>query len=223
MIESSINTENKILKINIEDSWSAYDFIDLLTSLNILFQTFTELDSYEEFGKIRPGKTFFEGLLKDGNFGSSINNLQAFDNQLFMQLNFPSIMENSRLILDLSQDYSKDLLMQERSKLLSFEIVKIQFASPGFIDLLGLGKIVNEIFTLIKYYIPNKEAKLRNQLIEQDIIAKKIQNLESIGVPKNQLIKLLSIRDNAILNLKNLKLSGKLKSIELRKPDTPGN
>jgi len=67
---------------------------------------------------------------------------------------------------------------------------------------------------LFKYYFPSEETKLKNDLLKQDIITKKIENLKSIGVPEKDLRKILDVRNSSILNLKNLKLSNKITKIE---------
>ena len=80
----------------------------------------------------------------------------------------------------------------------------------------GLGKIVEQLFDILKYYFPNKEIKLRNELLEQEIISLKVENLKSLGVSDEELQKIFDLRNNAILNIKDLKLSNKITNIEIK-------
>lgn len=60
------------------------------------------------------------------------------------------------------------------------EIRRIQYSSPGFIDLKGLGEAVKQVRLLIERLISfnetRREARLKNDSREQDVQAKMIEN-----------------------------------------------
>ncbi len=60
------------------------------------------------------------------------------------------------------------------------EIRRIKYGSPGYIDLSGLGEAVNQIGELLKSLIAlnemRREARLKNDGLEQDVHAKIIEN-----------------------------------------------
>lgn len=205
-----VNVENKILRINIDEKWSSTDFSKMFDSLTLLYQLFIELDSIDyldsQLFKARPNSTISENIINlTGN--------------LYKKLNSPDTFENAKLyrgeyFMDLFLTQSK--IYQTQSKAHDLQIKEIKYASPGFSDVVGLGKIIENMVDLIKHYIPNKTQKLENEKTELDIIEKKIRMLNSIGYSEKEIRKFLDIRNNTISNLKQLRMLDKIISLELR-------
>ena len=96
------------------------------------------------------------------------------------------------------------------------KIKQISYASPGFSDVVGLGKIIENMMDLIKHYVPNKNQKLINEKLELDIIEKKIEILKSIGYPEKEIQKFIDIKNNSMSNIIQLRLLEKVINYELK-------
>lgn len=207
---TQINVENKILRINLDEKWSSTDFSKMFDSLTLLYQLFIELDSIDyldsQLFKARPNSTISENII-------NMNGI------LYKKLNSPDTFENAKIYRG---EYFMDLFLaksqinETQSKVYDLQIKQIKYASPGFSDVVGLGKIIENMVELIKYYIPNKNQKLENEKTELDIIEKKIRMLNSIGYSEKEIRKFLDIRNNTISNLKQLSKLDKVISFELR-------
>lgn len=222
MNKTNTLTKNKALRVSIDNNWSSSDFVNLFNSLNFLYKIFIELefldDSIEmfiEYKKENNDITFGDYFLS-GVVQRALHDIHIVDGNIYKKLNYSSVSNNSKLVTDRQQEFTKTLLNEDRIDHMVFKVSKIKYASPGYADLVGIGKIVEEIFNLFKYYFPNKEGRLNQVKLEQDIISKKIENLKSLGVKDKELQKLFDVRNNSILNIKNLKLSDKITKIEIR-------
>ena len=63
-------------------------------------------------------------------------------------------------------------------------VVKIQFGSPGFVDLAGVGRVVGEVrkflLGIIDRFIGKEDREIARASATQDVIAKKIKNADSL-------------------------------------------
>ncbi len=197
------NIENKILRINLDGKWSSSDFSKMFDSLTLLYQLFVELESIDyldsQLYKAQPKSYISENIIN-------------LNGKLFKKLKFEDTFENAKAFDKLTGFY----LSQFSTKIDDLEIKQIKFASPGFSDVVGLGKIIENMMDLIKHYIPNRNQKLENESLELDIIEKKIRMLNSIGYSEKEIRKFLDIRNNTITNLKELEMLDKVISFELR-------
>jgi hypothetical protein len=61
-----------------------------------------------------------------------------------------------------------------------FEVLRIRYESPGFVDLAGVGKVVEQVRLFLEKLIDLKATRrreaLEGQMLEEDIVAKKIEN-----------------------------------------------
>lgn len=187
-----------MLKVNIDGDWTSDDFLNLFVSLNLLYKLLNILGGKYPIISYR------------------LDEIQLIDGQLYKRLNFSSTADNLSLIESRDHHFTKDFLSNDRIEKYVFAIYKIQYASPGFADFVGIGKIVQQIFSLLRYYFPNEKDRLQNKLIEQDIIHKKIENLKEIGAKDKDMQKIIDIRNTSILNIRNLKLSDKITDIEVK-------
>ena len=181
------NIENKILRINLDGKWSSSDFSKMFDSLTLLYQLFVELESIDyldsQLYKAQPKSYISENIIN-------------LNGKLFKKLKFEDTFENAKAFDKLTGFY----LSQFSTKIDDLEIKQIKFASPGFSDVVGLGKIIENMIDLIKHYIPNRNQKLENESLELDIIEKKIRMLNSIGYSEKEIRKFLDIRNNTITN-----------------------
>jgi len=207
---TQINIENKILRINLDEKWSSTDFSKMFDSLTLLYQLFIELNSIDyldsQLFKIRPNSIISENIINlNGKLYKKLNNPDTFENvKTFRSEHFINLL------------IPQSEITKPESEIYDLQIKQIKYASPGFSDIVGLGKIIENMVDLIKYYIPNKNQKLENEKAELDIIEKKIRMLRSIGYSEKEIQKFLEIRNNTICNLKQLSLLDKIISFELR-------
>lgn len=201
-----IVTENKVLRVNIAGNWTSSDFSNLFQSLTLLFQLASEIDLLD-FIDIEIYKSKVESKLS-----KEILNVNG---ELYKRLNFSSTYENMKN-LDTLNFFRHDLYRSQEIDN-DLQIKQIVYASPGFADFVGLGKITEQVFALIKYYLPNEKERLQNKNIQMDIISKQIQHMEMVGYSKKEIRKYYDVRDNAILNLQQLHIEKKISEIEIRK------
>lgn len=205
-VEVLNTTKIQVLRINIDENWNSSDFVDLLQSLTFLYNIFIYLDKIDIiesqiYSKIP--KNFLSKKIIDLN------------GELYVKLNFGDTLSNSECFKE-QKDRSIFFLRQFKSVETDLRVKQISYASPGFADLVGLGKMIENLTELIKYYIPNKNQKLENQKLELDIVDKKIQILKSIGYSEKEIKKISDIKNNALSNIINLQLLGKIEDIELK-------
>ena len=90
-------TENKILRIRIDQGWSSNDFINLFNSLNIIYKILVELDFVDESNevlKIWKEKSDSGDNLKLSEQGlefQTLKDIQIIDGELFKRVNYSSV------------------------------------------------------------------------------------------------------------------------------------
>ncbi|WP_281337267.1 hypothetical protein [Flavobacterium eburneipallidum] len=194
-IESEDNNNFKILKISIDGNWTSNDFIKLFESINLLNQIFVEIDNLN----------LLQNYQMESELTKNYLNVNGF---IFKKLNLGDTFENTKNLNNINiknspvEDY-RDLKIKE-----------LKYASPGFADFFGSGEIVKNIFDTIKHYIPNKNQKLQNEILELDIIEKKLNILNTINSSEREKFRIIEIRNSAIENLKQLDFSNKITNIE---------
>lgn len=203
-IEKFNITENKILRIQLDESWSTSDFSNLFESITILNNIFIEIETIELLGYR------MLNIMEDES-----HNYINLNGELYKKLHFSDTYENSNIFSN------KELLNINLFKPLMFKsnelkIKEIKYASPGWSDLVGLGKIMENIFELIKFYIPNKNQKLQNDITELDILEKKLAIMDKYGFKDKDNKRIIDLRNNSIRNLKLLKSLDKIKDFEIK-------
>ncbi|MCW1149130.1 hypothetical protein [Flavobacterium lacisediminis] len=200
-------TEKKVLRIYVDGKWNSTEFSNLFESFSLLYQLLIELD------KIQTDESQYYLNVPDSQLSKSLLNING---QLYKKLNFPEAYENEKKFEGMFMSPLQYLSELEREVIEDLEIKEIKYASPGFTDFAGIGKIIEQLFNILKYYFPNKNERLQNQILQQDLVSKKISNLQILGYSKKDLRKLSDTRNNAILNLKQLELEDKIKNFEIQ-------
>lgn len=96
-------------------------------------------------------------------------------------------------------------------------ILKTQYASPGFTDLLGLGNLLKEIKELIFYYIPNKADKEKAEILKQEKISRQISNLKEMGFSDLEIRELILNKDKNLQIIQSLVKEGKITDADIKK------
>jgi len=202
-IKEKKQTDNLILRINIDGKWSSTDFTNLFESLTILYIIAIEVDRID----------FLDNQIYGSKPDSPLNDiLFNFNGDLFKRMRNSSIYDNEKGMKDLIPSFEWKRVFYH-----DLQVVQIKFSSPGFTDFVGFGKIIEQLVELLRYYIPNKEDVLKRESLKQDVISKQIQNLEAMGYSKKEIKKLYDARNVAIINLKQLSdFSDQITGFEIR-------
>lgn len=202
MTEIATTNTKTILRVKIDNNWSGENFKEFFHSMSTLFRILWKIDYLQTLGS-----TNIEGFahLEDVDF---FKNFHTIENNLYRKLEYSDLFKNNSLIEHFLLKNSFKL--EKRSPDKDIRIDKIQFSSPGFTDFTGLGKIIEQIFELIKYYFPNKEGKLKVKSLELDIVEKTIKNLEELGYSKTSIRKIIGLKNASILLLNQLKSENKI-------------
>ena len=205
-IEKENETEYKILRINLDERWTASDFCNLFESLSILNNIFIEIETINLIG--------YQINNELQNCGTSKNYINL-NGELYKKLNFSDTYENSNIISNknlFNINFHRPELLEKND----LKIKEIKYASPGWCDLIGFGKIVENVFELIKFYIPNENQKIQNEIAELDLIEKKIALIQKYDFYEKDKERILDIRNNSIRNLKLFDSLEKIKSYEIK-------
>jgi hypothetical protein len=153
--------EQGFLRIKIAEKWNVGEFEELMSCLEFLRNVAVLSDSGEEI--MEAILALLEQL--EGNFDTEDGPRLDFAGSRFFRAHLHVIFS----------------AMKDRPELM---VHRLQFASPGFADLAGFGKIVEQIrifLTDIYDRIEGKEdKKIARQMAEQDLLAKKIANAEAM-------------------------------------------
>lgn len=189
-VKEKKQTDFLILRININGNWNSTDFATLFECLTILYIVAIEVDRID----------FLDNQIYGSKPQSRLNDiLFNFNGDIYKIMRNSSTYVNEKAIDDIMPLYGhKGAFLQD------LKVAQIKFSSPGFTDFVGLGKVIEQLVELLKYYVPNKKDILERESLKQDIISKQIQNLEAMGYSKKEIKKLYDARNIAITNLKQL-------------------
>lgn len=151
------------LRIGIAEDWSVQDFGDMMMNLQFLrnIALLSELDR----GTTETVLSLFEGPLRNGaQFERDTEAFNRLRSQFFQaQLN---------------------IVYESLEDIYWLKIKRLKFASPGFVDIAGAGKIVEQIRIFLTdiydRYASRADRKITRETAEQELLSKKIANAEAI-------------------------------------------
>lgn len=190
-----ITTKSHLI-ISISSYWTTTDFSVLFDSINRLYFY------YELYADLILRINQQESEISRGEFFNDLPEIITLRRNFYhfatRILNYPSILKDSNFILS-----------RPNFLLHGLEVSKIRFESPGIVDLLGIGKVLEQIIELFKFYLPNKEKRtqneilkiekdkkiIENQILEQELLSKKIENLKGIGFDLGQIQAIIGVEE----------------------------
>jgi len=198
-----VESKEKILTINIQGNWIITEFIGFFESLNTLYRLIIEIDNIEYI---------------DVQLSNAKSKIPLTNDYLRVNNYYYKRVKHSNFYTSQFSKYKNPFPegIDFQSEHLNLYVDKIKFASPGFTDFVGIGKIMEILFEFIKYYFPNKEGKLKRRLMEEDLISKRIENLNKIRYSSLELEKYEAIKNSAVSNITELIYQEKIKSIKLK-------
>lgn len=198
--EISLETE-LIASFKIDGDWEAVDLIDLLQSMDLLYSYYLSITIQITLGgrvkSYKGSHKFATIIMAHGGFDYVLDRTK-------------DIYDNSRVLFPIMVD------KKENGAYLVVDM--IQYASPGVVDLLGIGKSLKIIKDLIVHYIPNGRSKEELEILQQKRIALEIKNLKSIGLDDVMIQTLLLKRGKAFLKLGKLFNDGKIRDLKIKEP-----
>jgi hypothetical protein len=189
--------ESAVLTVYIDGSWDAIEFALLFDSLQRLYSFYCLLDSStssiaaerSEFGL----DVDITKLPKGRHIGAM---LIRYANQVFQMPNNTINPGEYRMVYLTHAPYY------------ALKVTKVQFNSPGSIDVIGFGKALEHLKEMLMHYLPNKSAKLDNVIKEKQIeekelelLQKRIQVLKELGLSMKDIIPIIGLES---LHLKNI-------------------
>ncbi len=184
--------DHSILRISIDTAWVAEDFALLFENLAILYQT-----KFLTYKAVREANKFV----------TNPNNR----NVNFMEFAHTPLAHALQTIkwqlASLDSEFSISRFYGAAFNIRSMErlrVQKIQYASPGFTDLLGVAAIMKEIKEALMYYFPNKIDKESYEIQKQKRVELQIKNLKTIGFSDIEIRASLLREDRKIDGISNL-------------------
>lgn len=202
-IESKTKTEENLLSIRIDGEWTANDFTDFFNSILTLYEFYKVIESNEKLDSY---------YFKDNVV--SING-DLYYKSGFQKLDINEITPEERLLIKIFGE--KEYYLSTSNQKSDLRILKLQYSSPGHSDFFGVAKIITEVSKIFRHYFPNKAGKVKIEIEEQKLIAKKIQNLKAMGYTVKEIKLMTQAKDEAMSTLSVLASSGKVVSAQLKK------
>jgi hypothetical protein len=167
------------IRVSIDEDWNIERFSKILNSINILYCNTSLITlSDKEFTKIT-GFNNREELAE-----VFLKNYEIFNNETYKR-------ENEQFL-----QYFKGI--ESRSALsLNLLVESIKYNSPGNIDLLGIGKVLEELSKILQYYFPNKKDKILYEQEKQKLFDMRIESLKKLDISTTEMKKILALENNA--------------------------
>lgn len=202
-----------LLRLGIGGHWTASDFSDCLRSINTLYQYQVVIDlAYQDYNE-------WEKFYLD--FPLPPSRLRRYRAR---QLQHVGFFSGNIVELLLSESENIEQLIAPNEVL---TVKKIHYASPGDIDLLGLGKAIKEIRTFLQFIIEycgnNENRKIDRALKREELRAKRIENarqfvhvLRDIGFSETEIREMIVAVDKSQGTLIDLIADDKLLTVSFQ-------
>jgi hypothetical protein len=207
----------KTMHVKIDGVWTVYDFITLFKSINTLHRYYRTID-----GVIASIKEYEKTNIV---FNPKYNSSKEFREQIFCFNDYyydsirPSYLNDMEHIRSASFVETSTGMKTTLTRLINLkneiQIRKVKYASPGFIDFVGIGKTVEQLKEIIFHYFPNKKDKIEIEILRQKRNKILIQNMKDIGFDKLMLQRLFLDEELNISGLGKLVEDKKIVDIEI--------
>jgi hypothetical protein len=165
---SGAAVEQDRIKIEIDEQWSAAEFAELFSQVAYLYKI-------AAFGEVRiDGQTsiFFDPLRRLGRRREFYDAYYPIEFELEDEA-----YDSRRRVEHLIEGYFAGPMDQ-------MKVDQIHYGSPGFVDLVGLGRVVREVriflLAVMDRFIHREDREIARASATQDVIAQKIKNAENL-------------------------------------------
>lgn len=192
-----------ILRVSIDQDWSASDFKNFFNSIEVLYTSKVLINSmFHAAGEfISDPKT---KKIKFISFEQSPLAITISQIKELFEGHTLSTLEIGTRGYFINSTYRQPLLVK-----------RITYSSPGFTDFLGLSGILKEIKEILMYYFPNRKDKEQCEILKQQKNELTIKNLKELGFSNIEIQTMLLREDVQFQKLANLIQSKQIKSIEV--------
>ena len=209
IILPNTDLENEaILKISIDKTWTATQIFNFIQSVNFVYKCnywtanlFNEIDLF---------------LSEESNKNVTYSIYSQSPLVPFIE----SVKSNLKLIIGNHGDqdyYLHKVFSLPKMKALTDQLIikKIQYASPGITDFLGVAGILKEIKESLIYYFPNKHDKEQYEILKEQRTEQRIKNLKAIGFTDLEIRTLILREDMNLDKLSDFIKDGHITNIEI--------
>lgn len=167
------------LRVSISGEWNIERLSKIVDSFNILYCNSLLIEVNED------DITYITGYNNYKEFAKRfLTNYQIFDFEIYK-------IQNDKFIeyfhgIDSRSSLSQNLL-----------ISSIEYNSPGKIDLLWIGKVIDSLSKLLKYYLPNKRDRVQVELEKQKLFEMRISSLKKLGLTNSEIQKIVMLEINS--------------------------
>jgi hypothetical protein len=166
-----IDFENpSILKILIDGTWSSQSFAYFFQNVDFVYKS-----QFLTYKAIKITKDFISNPNnRNINFVSFAHTPLAHQLER-IKWDLETLHTEGRFRPNFIHPYSKVEGVERLT------VQKVEFASPGATDFLGIAGILKEIREALAYYLPNEMDKQKAEITRQQKIDLKIKNLKAVG------------------------------------------
>lgn len=204
------------IKLHLDGRLDAWDFGRLIQICNDLYNlhvyahSFSEVPLFQEIMRDWPSPFDFDRTL--------------FRKRLFYGPDDDVLTSITSVMNDFREKFDT---MDGRPRLMpALQVARIQYASPGFTDLAGVGVIVGHIkdffLTLIEHALNRRQrqslaekADLENELLKIEVLHKAVEVLRESGFSKNEIKSVVQSLDDRADDVQKLAFAGKLVGVTL--------
>lgn len=175
------------IRINIQDEWKSMDMAKLFGSLTKLYRYNLHL--------------FYLLKIIDDYHNSDVK----YEHYTHVSIQIDT--HYTGFVKAFDENYStfivNDLIIKE-----------LRYSSPGFADIVGVGKVLGQLKEILFYYFPNKKDKIEADIKIQERNKLIIENLKGLEIDPHVMRQLFLKEYGELINIGNLIEEGKIKSIE---------
>ncbi|MBB5354007.1 hypothetical protein HNR46_004279 [Haloferula luteola] len=173
----------KTLRLSIDGQWTAADFAASLTALDQIYSTMAVLRLEEE--AIHDTEMMYRELREFGPFPFHPKMMGRHLRRI-MRAQIPAMIVPDVRLLKID-DLGHSFQILEPSERLA--VTRLQFASPGFKDLAGLGEVIGHLkdfmIHLIDLYSNRRKRNLECDVMEAELNSKRAENAKQlIGIAR---------------------------------------
>ncbi len=190
------------LSFDIDGDWSAEKF-------GIFFDRMAKLNDYY-FDVL-----FLTSLLEDEEINKSYS-VKEHKPSVNYTIRSEMLIQRKYLRVNLSLKLLHDKIINKKEQIQDEILIvkKINFASPGSIDFLGIAAVLNHFKEILFNYLPSKKLAKEVQILEEERVKLRIENLKSMGFIDVEIKAIILQEEVYLLELKEIIDNKNIKSIK---------
>lgn len=174
---------NLILSVPLNGRLTSFDFEELQSSFRYMYNIFLylELSQYSRITRQGKKQTDFKDVQQRLAYLRNRRELDAMI-RILIKNGFPSIItvnEQSYYGIPLGKrDIKYKRYIAPFEDQYELKIKRISYNSPGELDFFGIGAAIGHLKDLWIHYNPNEETKLKNALLREELMQKRLKTID---------------------------------------------